>query len=113
MRAKTKRMQYTVRGVSVELARALTDRAKRLGKSVNEVALEALAASVARPMRRRNLRAMPGAWSKREASDFDHFLNEHRTIVGLSEVDKHAKRSALRSLRGKIHLALGTRKTRR
>jgi plasmid stability protein len=73
-------MQYTIRGIPADLDRALKARAKRLGKSVNDVALEALAESVGKPMRRRNLRAMPGAWSKREASQFDHFLDEHRTI---------------------------------
>jgi plasmid stability protein len=73
-------MQYTIRGIPAELDRALKARAKRLGKSVNDVAIEALAESVGQTMRRRNLRAMPGAWSKREASDFERFLDDHRTI---------------------------------
>ena len=73
-------MQYTIRNVPPDLDRAIKARAKRLGKSVNEVALEALAHAVGVSPRRRNLRAMPGAWSRREAEQFDAFLEEHRTI---------------------------------
>ena len=73
-------MQYTIRNVPPELDRALKSRAAREGKSVNVVALEALARSVEQPVRRRSLRDMPGAWSKREAAAFDRFLAEHREI---------------------------------
>lgn len=73
-------MQYTIRNVSPELDRALKARAKRLGKSVNELALDALAQSVDVVPRRRSLRDMPGAWSKREAAELDRFLDEHRRI---------------------------------
>jgi len=73
-------MQYTIRNVSTELDRALKARAKKTGKSVNQVALEALAQSVGKPLKRRTLRGMPGAWSKREAAQFDRFLKEHRKI---------------------------------
>ena len=73
-------MQYTIRNISPELDKALKARAKRLGKSVNQVALEALANLVERPLRKRSLRDMPGAWSKGEAETFDRFLKEHRAI---------------------------------
>jgi hypothetical protein len=73
-------MQYTLRNVPPELDRALKARAKQLGKSVNQIAVEALAQSVGHPMRVRSLRGMPGAWTKKEAADFDRFLSEHRRI---------------------------------
>jgi hypothetical protein len=73
-------MQYTIRNVSAELDRALKARAKKSGKSVNQVALEALAQSVGQPLKRRSLRDMPGTWSKREAAHFERFLTEHRKI---------------------------------
>jgi hypothetical protein len=73
-------MQYTIRNISPEMDRAIKARAKRLGKSVNQVALEALAQSLGQPVRRRDLRHMPGAWSRKEASALDRFLEEHRRI---------------------------------
>jgi hypothetical protein len=73
-------MQYTIRNVSAELDKALKARAKRLGKSVNEVALEALARSVNEPIRHRSLRGMPGSWTRGEARDFERFLDVHRKI---------------------------------
>jgi Antitoxin FitA-like, ribbon-helix-helix len=73
-------MQYTIRNIPPELDKAIKTRAKRLGKSVNQVALEALANVVDHAVRRRSLRDMPGAWSKGEAERFDRFLEEHRSI---------------------------------
>jgi hypothetical protein len=73
-------MQYTLRNVPPELDRALKARAKQLGKSVNQFAVEALARSVGQPIRVRTLRRMPGKWSKKEAAEFDAFLSEHRAI---------------------------------
>ena len=64
-------MQYTIRNVPPDLDRALKARAEKTGKSVNQVALEALARSVGQPVRRRDLRGMPGAWSEEEARRFD------------------------------------------
>ena len=55
-------------------------RAKRLGKSVNQVTLELLAQAISQPVRYRSLRNMPGAWSEKEALAFDRFLQEHRSI---------------------------------
>ena len=73
-------MQYTIRNIPPLLDKALKARAKRLGKSVNQIALEALASLVGQPVRKRSLREMPGAWSKGEAEKFDRFLEEHRAI---------------------------------
>jgi hypothetical protein len=73
-------MQYTIRNIPSELDQALKARAKKLGKSVNQVALEALAQSIGQPVKRRSLRGMPGAWSKKEAISFDRFLVDHRRI---------------------------------
>jgi plasmid stability protein len=73
-------MQYTIRNLPPELDKALKARAKSTGKSVNQVALEALAMSVGQVPRRRGLRGMPGRWSKVEAAELDRFLASHRTI---------------------------------
>ena len=73
-------MQYTIRNIPPHLDRAIKARAKQLGKSVNRVAIEALAQSFGQPVRYRTLRGMPGAWSGRQATQFDRFLEEHRKI---------------------------------
>jgi len=73
-------MQYTLRKIPPELDRALKERARKLGKSVNQLAVEALAQSVGQTTKYRNLRSMPGAWSKKEASDFDRWLTEARSV---------------------------------
>jgi plasmid stability protein len=73
-------MQYTIRNIPPELDRALKARAKRLGKSVNQVAVELLAQGVGQTVRKRSLRDMPGAWSAQEAAELDRFLEEHRRI---------------------------------
>jgi hypothetical protein len=72
--------QYTIRNIPPELDKAIKARATRLGKSINQVALEALANVVDRAIPRRSLRNMPGAWSKSEAEKFDRFLEQHRAI---------------------------------
>ncbi|HEX5100661.1 MAG TPA: hypothetical protein VFV94_14225 [Polyangiaceae bacterium] len=73
-------MQYTIRGIPPELDRALKARAKALGKSVNQVALETLAQSLGQGLPKRSLRRMPGTWSRSEARAFDRFLAQHRAI---------------------------------
>ncbi|HSU37931.1 MAG TPA: hypothetical protein VLJ38_00145 [Polyangiaceae bacterium] len=79
-RDSMKCMQYTIRKIPPALDKALKARAKQLGKSVNELALEALAQSVGEPVRRRELRRMPGSWTPADAKAFDRFLDEHRQI---------------------------------
>lgn len=73
-------MQYTIRNIPPGLDRALKARAKALGKSVNQLALEVLSQSLGQATRYRNLRNMPGAWTQQDAARFDEFLSEHREI---------------------------------
>jgi plasmid stability protein len=73
-------MQYTLRNIPPELDKAIRERARKLGKSVNQVALEALSQSLEQPLRHRVLRNMPGSWSRAEAAAFDRFLAADRTI---------------------------------
>jgi plasmid stability protein len=73
-------MQYTIRHIPPELDKALKARARKLGKSVNQVALEVLTQSVGQSVKRRSLRGMPGAWSKKEAADLDRFLAQDRAV---------------------------------
>lgn len=73
-------MQYTIRNVPPELDRAIKARAQKLGRSVNQVALELLGQGLAQPVRYRNLRQMAGEWTAAEAAEFDVFLEEHRQL---------------------------------
>jgi len=75
-------MQYTIRGITRELDRAFKARARKLGKSVNRVVLEALAQSVGQRVTYRDLRRMPGAFGQKEAADMDRFLDSERRIDG-------------------------------
>jgi hypothetical protein len=43
---------------------------------VNQLAVEVLARSVGQPVQRRNLRGIPGRWTKKDAADFDGFMSE-------------------------------------
>jgi hypothetical protein len=79
-RASVVCMQYTIRNIPPELDGAIKARAKKLGKSVNQVALELLTAGTGQAIRHRSLRDMPGAWSDQEAAELDRFLAEHRKI---------------------------------
>jgi plasmid stability protein len=59
-------MQYTLRNVPVEVDNALRRRAKEEGKSLNEVALEALSEGVGlgpQKLRRRDLSDLAGTWT--------------------------------------------------
>ena len=58
-------MQYTIRNISAVIDRALRERAKHEGKSLNEVATEALARGLdleGQPVRRRDLSEIAGSW---------------------------------------------------
>jgi hypothetical protein len=60
-------MQYTVRAVPKPIDEALRRRARAEGKSLNEVALEALAEGLGlrgEPVVRRNLDDIAGTWKK-------------------------------------------------
>lgn len=74
-------MQYTIRNVSSVIDRALRERAKREGKSLNEVATEALARGLdleGQPVRRRDLSAIAGSWVRDR--EVERALDEQRKI---------------------------------
>lgn len=65
-------MQYTVRGIPSILDAALRQRARAAGKSLNEVAVEALAEGAGltgRPRKRRDLGDIAGTWKADQAFD--------------------------------------------
>jgi len=65
--AYTKCMQYTIRGIPERLDVVLRERARAEGKSLNEVALGALADGLGvgnQPMVRRDLSDIAGTWKK-------------------------------------------------
>jgi DNA polymerase III delta subunit len=58
-------MQYTIRGIPPEVDRALRQRARAEGKSLNEAAIDALAEATGgrhSNKKRRNLRNLVGTW---------------------------------------------------
>ena len=74
-------MQYTIRKVPVSLDEALRRAARERGKSLNEVAIEALARGAgvtAERDRQRDLRDIAGTWRKDPA--FDSALAAQDTI---------------------------------
>ena len=67
-------MQYTIRRIPKAVDRALRERAAREKRSLNEVALEAMAQGLgvgagAAPMKRRDLRDLAGRWVADDAVD--------------------------------------------
>jgi hypothetical protein len=65
-------MQYTIRGIPPTVDDALRERARAAGKSLNEVALEALAEGAgvtSAPRQRRNLDDIVGTWKADKAFD--------------------------------------------
>jgi hypothetical protein len=65
-------MQYTIRNVPEYLDAALRNCAREQGKSLNEVAVQALARGAGigeGPRRRRDLREIAGSWRKDPAFD--------------------------------------------
>ena len=65
-------MQYTLRRISSALDRALRERARREGRSLNEVAIEALERAMGlaeMPIKRRSMRGIRGTWQ--EDAEFD------------------------------------------
>lgn len=74
-------MQYTLRNVPRAVDRALRALARREGKSLNEVAIRALARAVGAtdaPVRYRDLRDLAGSWQ--ESAEFDAVRSEHERI---------------------------------
>lgn len=65
-------MQYTVRGISEALDRAIRHRARVEGKSLNEVAVEALTRGLGltgNSVARRDLDDIVGTWAKDKAAE--------------------------------------------
>jgi len=76
-------MQYTIRGIPVEIDAALRERARAAGKSLNEVTIEALiesAGAMRPPRKRRNLDDIAGTWKHDKAFD--------EAIVAQDQVDE-------------------------
>jgi hypothetical protein len=72
MQAHNACMQYTLREIPSALDRALRQRAKREGKSLNRVAVELLseaAGVTAAKRKRRSLDDLAGTWAKDAATD--------------------------------------------
>jgi hypothetical protein len=65
-------MQYTIRGIPPTVDVALRERARAAGKSLNEVAIEALtegAGVAGTPRQRRNFDHIAGTWQEDKAFD--------------------------------------------
>ena len=63
-------MQYTIRGIPTAVDRAIRDRARAAGKSLNEAAVEALAEGtglIGSPRKRRSLGDVAGTWKADKA----------------------------------------------
>lgn len=74
-------MQYTIRGIPRPVDRLLRERAKKTGKSLNEVTIEALAQGVGEqlePAERRDLSDIVGTWV-RDAAVEKALVDQRRT----------------------------------
>lgn len=74
-------MQYTIRSIPTHVDRALRERSTREGKSLNEVAIEALERGLdleGHPVRRRDLGEIAGSWVRDR--EVDRALDDQRKI---------------------------------
>jgi plasmid stability protein len=74
-------MQYTIRSIPSHVDRALRERSTREGKSLNEVAIEALERGLdleGQPVRRRDLGEIAGSWVRDR--EVDRALDDQRKI---------------------------------
>lgn len=74
-------MQYTLRGVPAAVDRALRDRARRDGISLNQAAVEALVRALGlgdQPVRHRSLDTLRGTWH--QDPEFDRAIAEQHGI---------------------------------
>lgn len=74
-------MQYTIRGIPPAVDAALRRRAKATSKSLNQVAIEALAdgaGAALRPRKRRSATGIAGTWKEDKA--FDEAIADHERI---------------------------------
>jgi DNA polymerase III delta subunit len=72
-------MQYTLRGIPETVDAALRERARAAGKSLNEVAIEALSEAVGVNTKRirRNFNHIAGTWKEDPAFD-EAIADQHR-----------------------------------
>jgi plasmid stability protein len=78
---KSERRQYTIRNIPDETDRVLRSRAKRLGKSFNQVALEALVEGAGQTAaQRHDLDFMIGSISSAEAKKMDAAIRHQRKV---------------------------------
>lgn len=79
--AKQASVQYTLRGVPAQVDRALRERARATGRSINQVALEALALGTGESFRaRRDLSFAAGSLSSLEARQLDASVKQQRRV---------------------------------
>ena len=74
-------MQYTIRNVPTTLDAMLRDRAKKEGKSLNEMVIQALARAMGfakEPIRQRDLSHLAGTWV--EDPEFDQAIADQDRI---------------------------------
>ena len=74
-------MQYTIRNIPKTLDAMLRDRAKKEGKSLNEMVIQALARAMgfsSEPVRHRDLSHLAGTWV--EDPEFDRALEDQDRI---------------------------------
>ncbi len=74
-------MQYTIRNVPKTVDSRLRDRAKKEGKSLNQVVLEAIARALgipSEPARQRDLSDFAGTWS--EDPEFDRAIEDQDRV---------------------------------
>ena len=80
-------MQYTIRGIPESLDKAIRSRASEEGKSLNEVAIEALAEGIgltSGDYTKRNLEGIAGTWAKDSAFE-KAIAEQHRVDQDLWE----------------------------
>jgi plasmid stability protein len=75
------RRQYTIRNIPADVDRTLRLRAKQLGKSFNQVALEALVAGAGHDFRpKRDFSGVVGSLTAKEAERLDEEIRLQRQI---------------------------------
>ena len=73
--------QYTIRSIPDRVDRVLKKRARDLGKSFNQVALEALTRGAGETLRpQRDLSEVIGSLSQKEAADMDEEIRLQRVV---------------------------------
>jgi len=78
---KAQARQYTIRNVPAEVDRTLRQRAKMLGRSFNQVALEALVAGAGMQLKpKRDLDEVIGSMTSSEADRIDEEIKLQRQV---------------------------------